>query len=145
MNYRREIKKIVLSLTFILIGVICYGQNEDIDIKYISSVEGKVWKRMHRADGREIVESLKDDLFIFYSNGSFKYDHSGTETAELSNGKTKTWSYNKDTNILTWEFHFPSGASKKYSAELTYLDDKRAVMNFSEGSEEVHIVVFITD
>ena len=136
-------KKIVLSLTFILIGVICYGQNEDIDIKYISSSEGKGWIRMERPDNHPIIQTLEDDVFTFYSNGIFKYDHAGTETHELSNAKTKTWSYNKETNILTWEFYLPSGKVKKYAAELTYLDQKRAVMNFSEDGKEPHIVVLI--
>src|ERR1700743_404437 len=101
MNYLKEMKKVVLSLAFILIGIIVYGQNEDIDIKLISSEEGKAWKRMIRSDDRPIAESLKDDRIIFYTNGTFKYDHAGTETREYS-GKTKTWSYDELTSTITW-------------------------------------------
>jgi hypothetical protein len=155
MNYLKEMKKVALNLAFILMGVICYGQNDDIDIKYISSEEGKVWKRMNRVDGYKVAESLNDDLYIFYTDGTFKYDHSGTETPELSNGKTNKWFYDKQTNILSWEFRFPSGVVKNYSARVTYLDDNRVIMNASEkgktkiGEEEedekTHIVVFVTE
>jgi hypothetical protein len=156
MNYLKEMKKVVLSLACILVGIICYGQNDDIDIKYLSSEEGKVWKRMNRGDGYKVAESLNDDLYIFYTDGTFKYDHSGTETPELSSGKTNKWSYDKQTNILSWEFRFPSGVVKKYSAELTYLSDNRVVMNSSEKGkikigegesedEKTHIVVFVTE
>ncbi len=138
-------KRAVVYLVFILFGTVSYGQNSGIDIKYVHSEGGKEWKRMYRPDGKQVHESLEDDIFIFYSNGTFKYDHSGTLNNELSNAKTKTWAYDNQTNILTWEFYLSNGSTKKYAAELTYVDDKRVVMNLSEDGKEPHIVVFIAN
>jgi hypothetical protein len=132
-------KRAVVYIAFILITVTGYGQ---IDIKYIHSENGKSWKRLVRVDGENAPVSLQDDIITFFSNGTFNYEHSGTTGRELNNSKTKTWSYDKETSIIRWEFSTSSGGVKKYSGEITYLDQQRIVMNFSEEGKEPHIAVF---
>jgi hypothetical protein len=140
-------KRAFLNIIFVLTGLVCFGQvnNSGIDIKYIHSENGKEWKRQVRVDGHQVAKSLEDDVFIFYSSGAFKYDHAGTVSHDLTNAKTKNWSYNNDTNILVWEFYLPNGSVKNYKAELTFLDDNRAVMNLSEDGKEPTIVVLIVN
>jgi hypothetical protein len=140
-------KRPFLNIIFVLTGLVCFGQvnNSGIDIKYIHSENGKEWKRQVRVDGHQVAKSLEDDVFIFYSSGAFKYDHAGTVSHDLTNAKTKNWSYNNDTNILVWEFYLPNGSVKNYKAELTFLDDNRAVMNLSEDGKEPTIVVLIVN
>ncbi len=134
-------KKVLLSLVFSLAGILCFGQDSGIDIKYLHSPEGKEWTRFVRPDGDQVAESMEDDVFIFFSSGAFKYDHAGTVTHDLTNIKTKNWTYNNEKNLLTWEFYLPNGTTKKYSAELTFIDEERAVMNLSEDGKENKIVV----
>ena len=138
-------KKVFFILIFIISGTVCFGQNSGIQIKHLHSAEGKQWKRYVRPDGDQVALSLEDDIFTFYSNKSFKYDHAGTVSQELNNARTKTWSYNETTNVVSWEFYLTNGTVKKYKAELTYIDEKRAVMNFSEDDKASTIVVLITD
>jgi hypothetical protein len=138
-------KKVILNIIFMLAFSFSYGQNNGINIKHMHSPEGKEWKRYVRPDGPQVALALEDDVFKFFSNGVFKYDHSGTVSQELNNARTKTWAYDNQTNILSWEFYLSNGAIKKYKAELTYLDEKRAVMNFSEDGKESTIVVLITN
>jgi hypothetical protein len=140
-------KRVFLNIIFVLTGLVCFGQvnNSGIDINYLHSENGKEWKRFVRVDGHQVAKSLEDDLFIFYSNGNFKYDHAGTVSQDLADAKTKKWSYNNDTNILVWEFYLPNGTIKNYKAELTFLDNNRAVMNLSEDDKEPTIVVFVVN
>jgi hypothetical protein len=140
-------KRLFLNVIFILTGLVGFGQvnNSGIDIKYIHSENGKEWRRLVRVDGHQVAKSLEDDVFIFYTNGAFKYDHAGTVTHDLSNAKTKNWSYNNDTNILVWEFYLPNGTVKNYKAELTFLDNNKAVMNLSEDNKEPTIVVLVVN
>ena len=132
-----------MCIVFVLSGIACFGQNEDIDIKYLSSEEGKDWVIIHRPDGKFIKESLRDDIFTFYTNGTFKYDHAGTQTPE-NNGKTKTWSYDSLTNIVSWEIYLPSGNVKKYEGRIIYLDQGQVIMNFSEDGGKTYTLALRT-
>src|SRR6187402_929468 len=98
-------KRVFLSVIFIFAGVLCFAQNGEIDIKHIHSDEGKQWKRYIRPDADPVALSLEDDVFTFFTNGNFKYDQSGTVTQALNLARTKTWSFNKETSILSWEFY----------------------------------------
>ncbi len=137
-------KKGFLCIIAMLFTVISYAQNDEIDIKWLHSTEGKQWKVMVRPDGYQLPTSMTDDLFIFFSNRQFKYDQSGTPTSELLNARTKTWSYNPMNNVVTWEFYMPNGATRKMDAEVTYIDHERAVLNLSENGQDPNIVVLIT-
>lgn len=127
-----------------VLGATCFAQNSGVEFKYVHSAEGKQWKRFVRPDGDQVALSLEDDVFTFYSNGNFKYDHAGTVSQELNNARTKNWAYDATTNILSWEFYLTSGVVKKYKAELTYTDENRLVMNISEDGKQSTIVVLIT-
>ncbi len=135
-------KRTIIYLVIVMFSSICYGQNTDIDIKYIHSEGGKQWKRVVRVDDEDAPIYLQDDVLTFYSNGTFLYNHAATMPPNLGNAKTKTWSYNKETNVITWEFYLSNGTVKKYTGEITYLDEQKVVMNFSEDGKDTHIAVF---
>lgn len=130
---------------FVVTAGVSYAQNTDIDVKYLHSGEGKKWKIMIRPDGYHVPTTMEDDVFIFYSNGLFKHDQSGTTTPDIANARTKNWVYNATTNVVTWEYSLPGGITKKWEAELTFIDQERAVINLSENSKEPNIVVLITE
>lgn len=130
---------------FVVAAGVSYAQNNDIDIKYLHSGEGKKWHVMKRPDGYHVPTTMEDDFFIFYTNGLFKHDQSGTTTPDIANARTKNWVYNTTNNIVTWEYVLPGGTTKKMEAEITYIDQERAVVNLSENSKEPNIVVLITE
>jgi hypothetical protein len=137
-------KKIfLLNIIFIFTVFVAQAQNDEVDIKYLHSAEGKKWIRYTSPDRKPIEKSLHDDVFIFYSNGEFKYDQSETSTPEFANAKTRMWRYNNANNILTMEFYLPNGTTKKYEAQITYIDEKSVVMNLSEDGKENVIEAFV--
>jgi hypothetical protein len=138
-------KKVFLFGFLILSGALSFGQNPDIDVKHLHSDEGKQWKIMVRTDSYRFPASMEDDVFTFYTTGQFKYDQGNSITEEYTNVRTKTWSYNPKNNVATWEFYLPNGVVKKMEAEITYIDDKKAVLNLSENGKAPNIVVFIAN
>lgn len=138
-------KKIFLYVFFVFSLTLCFGQNPDINIKYLHSAGGKQWKIKVRPDGYQFPASMEDDVFIFYSNNQFKYEQSGTVTEKFLNARTSAWSYNTRNNTVTMEFYLPNGSVSRMEAEVTFIDENRAVMNLSEDRKEPNIVVFVSE
>ncbi len=141
-------KKLFLYAFFVLFTAVSYGQGDDpnTNIKYLHSASGKKWKVMSkdREDSYQLPATMNDDLFIFYSNGQFKYDNAGTPTQGFTSVQTKLWTYNRANRVITWEFYTPSG-TRRMDAELTYIDDGKAVLNVSEDGKDPNIIVFLAE
>jgi hypothetical protein len=131
----------VLLLTILSFSLSGYAQ-DDINLNFLHSPEGKKWLRSINPDGAELGEAIEDDIFIFFSNGDFEYDQASTINPELGhNMKTKAWRYDPQSGFLSWEFILPNGTVKKFKAEINHLDNSRMILNLAEGDNDPDITV----
>jgi hypothetical protein len=137
-------KKVFLCSYFIIQSIICFGQDDEIDIKNLHSIEGKQWKRSINPDGKQFPASMEDDIFVFFSDGTFRYDQNGTESKELANIKVDKWIYDSENHILSWNLILPNGTIRKVSCEIMRLSSDKITMNLSEGASESYLIVFRT-